>query len=137
MGWYLGAVAYLLQGGLDLIDREVEAAGDQGKVGVEVLDLFAEEDSRTRRGSCRREGGRRGRRFCRAAQDGDLADAVGLGELAVAVDPDDLEAPHAGREHHKDGDNQVLGDVELAGRDLFFAVDAAVRRRGWRRTCAA
>ena len=70
-------------------------------------------------------------------EDGDLADAVGFSEDAVAFCADDLQTIEAGDENAEDGDHDVLAGVQLARRDLLFpALGAtAARTEGRTRGC--
>ncbi len=54
-----------------------------------------------------------------------FANAVGFGELAITVYADNLQPPHACRQHSEYEDDDILGGVQLDRRDFFVAVDAA------------
>ncbi len=122
-GLVLGRGGVAPEDGFERVERDVQAAEMRGQVDRGVLDLlaqqvgvgagvivdqqpaFAVEDASAR------------------GEHGLLADAVGFGEHAVVVGAEHLQVPKAEHEHDQDEDDDVLRGVQLAGRELFFAVE--------------
>ena len=120
-GLVLGGGLEAAEGGLDLVDGDVEALGDEGEIGVEVLDLLAEEVAGDGGVVVDEEAAFAVEEAASGGEDGDLADAVGFGEDAVAVGSYDLEAPEADDQDGEDERDVVLGEVKLDCGELFLA----------------
>ena len=124
-GLVLGGDLIAAEGGLDLVDGDVEALGDEGQVGVEVFDLLAEEIAGDGGIVVDEEAAFAVEEAAAGSEDGNFADAVGFGEDAVAIGADDLETPEADEEDGEDERDDVLGGGELGGRELFGAAVGA------------
>ena len=109
------------QGCLDLVHRKIEAAGDEGNICLKVFDLVAQQEAGNRGVVVHEDAALAVEYLAARREHGILADAVGLGEHAVAVRAEDLQAPHPGGEHGEEQHDEVLGRVQLACRDLLIA----------------
>ena len=114
-------------GRLDLLDGEVEAGGDEREVEVGVGDLIAQEIAGDGRVVVDEQTAFAVEEAAARGEDGDLADAVGLGEDAVVGAVEDLEAVEADEEDGENGGDDVLRRMELGGGEFFFAAGEAVR----------
>ena len=124
-GLVLGGDLVAAEGGLDLLDGDVEALGDEGKIGVEVFDLLAEEIAGDGGIVVDEEAAFAVEELAARGEDGNLADAVGLGERTEAFGVEDLEAPETDEEDGENQRDEVLDGVKLADGQLFgFAVGA-------------
>lgn len=112
-GLVFGGGLEAAEGGLDLVDGDVEALGDQGEIGGVVLDLLAEEVAGDRGVVVYEEAAFAVEEAASGGEDGNLAGAVGFGEDAVAVGTYDLEAPEADYQDGQDERDIVLGEVKL------------------------
>ncbi len=99
----LGRDLKVAEGGLDLVDGDVKALGDEGQVGVEVFDLFAEEVAGDGGIVVDEQAAFAIEEFAARGEDGNLADAVGFGERTEVFSIENLEAPETGE---KDGENE-------------------------------
>ncbi len=122
-GLVLGRGGEAAERGLDLVDGEVEAVGDEGEVGGGVFDLIAEEVAGGGGVVVDEEAAFAVEDAAARGEHGHLADAVGLGERAVVLDAEDLKVPEAEGEDDEDERDDVLRGVQLAGGELFFAVE--------------
>jgi hypothetical protein len=113
-GLVLGGYLEAAESGVNLLDGDVEAAGDERQIGVEVFDLFAEEITGDGGVVVDEEAAFAVEEFAAGSEDGDLADAVGFGERAEAFGVEDLKTPEADEEHSEDKRDKVLDRVELA-----------------------
>jgi hypothetical protein len=105
----------------------VEAFGDEGQVGVEILHLFAEEVAGDGRVVVDEEAAFAVEELAAGGEDGDLADTVGFGERTETFGVEYLEAPESGEEDGENKRDEILGGVQLAhGQLLGFAVGAHV-----------
>ena len=121
-GLVFGGDLVAADGGLNLLDGDVEAAGDEGKIGVEVLDLFAEEVAGDGGVVVDEEAAFAVEELAARGEDGNFADAVGFGEGTEVVGAEHLKAPEAGEEDDENQRDEILGGVELAdGQLLGFA----------------
>jgi hypothetical protein len=117
------------KGGLDLFDRDVKALRDEGKIGVGVFDLLAEEVTGDGGVVIDEEAAFAVEETAARGEDGDLANAIGLGEGAEVVGTKNLEAPETCDENDENNRDDVLGRVKLARRYLLgFAVRAEIVR---------
>jgi hypothetical protein len=115
------------KGGVDLLDGDVEAAGDERQIGVEVFDLLAEEITGDGGVVVDEETAFAVEEFAAGSEDGDLADTIGFGEGTEAFGVEDLKTPEADEKHGEDKRDEVLDGVELAdGQLLGFAKGADV-----------
>ena len=97
----------------------------RGRSSVEVLDLLAEEIAGDGGIVVDEEAAFAVEDAAAGGEDGNLADAVGLGEGAEVVGAEHLETPESGDEHGENQRDDVLRGVELAGGELFgLAVEA-------------
>ena len=120
-----------VEDGLNLLDRHVETLGDKRELGGGVVELIAQDVAGDGGVVVDDEPAFSIEQAAARGEDGDLADAVGLGEDAVVLRADDLQAIEAGDEDGENGGDDVLRGVQLAGRDLLFAAaDAAAGTDG-------
>jgi hypothetical protein len=133
----LGGGGETLERGLNLLQRNVQAGGDQGEFGVGILDLFAQQITVRRRIVIDDQATFAVEDAASGSEDGNLADSVGLGQRAIAVHTEDLEIPEAEQKRGQDGDDDVLRGVQFAGRYLFFSVQRGIRGDHHGRQCPA
>jgi hypothetical protein len=115
------------EGGVDLLDGDVEASGDERQIGVKVFDLLAEEVTGDGGVVVDEEAAFAVEEFAARSEDGDFADAVGFGEGTEAFGVEDLKTPEADEEYGENKRDEVLDGVELAdGQLLGFAKQADV-----------
>jgi hypothetical protein len=121
------------EGGVDLLDGDVEASGDERQIGVEVFDLLAEEVTGDGGVVVDEEAAFAVEEFAARSEDGDFADAVGFGEGTEAFGVEDLKTPETDEEHGENKRDEVLDGVKLAdGQLLGFAKQADVLGFGMR-----
>ena len=58
-------------------------------------------------------------------EHGQLADAIGVGEHAIAVRAENLQTPHAGGQHCQQNHDEILGGVQLCRGDFLIAGEVA------------
>jgi hypothetical protein len=118
-GLILGGNLESADGGLNLLDGDVEAPGDKRQVGVQVLDLFAEEIAGDGGIVVDEEASFAVEELAARGEDGDLANSVGFGEGTKVFRVEHLETPEAGEQDSENECNEILGGVELADGQLF------------------
>jgi hypothetical protein len=117
------------QGCVNLVNRDVQPLGDESDVGVDVFDLLAEEVAGDGGVVVDEQAAFAVEEASARGEDGDLADSVGLGEDAVAIGADDLEAPETHDEGDEDKRDYVLRDSELERGELLFAAEWVIGTR--------
>ena len=131
-GLVLGRALEVAEGGLDLVEGEVEAGGDERDVGPVFGHLLAEDVAGGGRVVVDDEAAFTVEDAAARGEDGNLADAVLFGGSAVVLRAEDLQVPEAGDEDGEDENDDVLGRVQLDGGELFFAVVKVEEgRHGW------
>jgi hypothetical protein len=109
----------------------VEALGDERQVGVEVLNLFAEEVAGDGGIVVDEEAAFPVKEFAARSEDRDFADTVGFGERTEALGVEHLETPEADEKNGEDQRDEVLDGVELGdGQLLGLAAGAEVAGLG-------
>jgi hypothetical protein len=124
-GLVLGSVLVAADCGLDLLDGDVEALGDERQVGVEIFDLFSEEVAGDGRVVVDEEAALAVEEFAAGGEDGDFADAVGFGERTETFRVEHLETPESGEEDGEDKRDEILCGVEFADGQLLGLADGA------------
>ena len=109
----------MADGGLNLLDGDVKALRDERKIGVEVFDLFAEKVAGDGGVVVDEEAAFAVEEPAARGEDGNLADAVGLGERTEAFGVEHLEAPEAGQENGENQRDEILDRVKLADGQLL------------------
>jgi hypothetical protein len=128
----LGGDLEAAQRGLDLLDWDVEAAGDERQVGVEVLDLFTEEIAGDGGVVVDEESAFAVEEFAARGEDGDLADTVRFSKGTEVFRVEHLEAPEASEQDDENQRDQILDGVELAdGQLLGLAGALSFRMMDW------
>jgi hypothetical protein len=111
--------------GLDLLDGDVEACGDERQVGVEIFDLFSEQVTGDGRVVVDEEAAIPVEELAAGGKDGDFTDPVGFGERAEAFGVEHLKAPKAGEEDGEDKCHEILCGVEFADGQLLGLAEGA------------
>ena len=124
-GLVAGRGAIAAEGGAQLVEVEVEAAGDERQIVVHVAVLLADQEAGDGGVVVHHQAVLAVEELAARGQHGNLADAVLLGLQAVIVRAQHLQPPKARgqRQHHEE--NAVLHHRQLEGGELFVAVDSA------------
>jgi hypothetical protein len=118
-GLVLGGILIAANGGLDLLDGDVEPLGNEGQVGVEVFHLFAEEIAGDGGVIVHKEATFAVEELATGGENGDFADTVGFGERTEAFGIEHLKAPESGEEDGENQRDEILGGMELSDRQLL------------------
>jgi hypothetical protein len=113
------------ESGVDLLDGDVEASGDERQVGVEVLHLLTEEVAGDGGVVVHEEAAFAVEELAAGGEDGDFADTVGFGEGTEAFGVEYLEAPESGKEDGENQRDEILGGVEFADGQLLGLANGA------------
>jgi len=108
-----GPVAF--QRGAQLVQIEVQPAGNQRQVGVHIAVLLADQKTGDRGVVVHQQVPIAVEELAAGGQHRNLANAVLLGELTIRLRAQHLQPPQSGRQHQQDEQNAVLHRCQLDG----------------------
>jgi hypothetical protein len=125
-GLVLGGDLKATDGCLNLLNGDVEALGYKRQVGIEILNLFAEQVAGNRGIVVDQKAAFAVEKLAAGSEHGNLADAVGFGERTKTLGVEHLEPPESGEEYGENERDEILGGVKLAGGQLLGLADVLV-----------
>ncbi len=123
-GLIAGRGAVMAERGLKLLEIEVEAAGDDGQIGVDVVVLLANQEAGDGRIVVNEETALAIEELAAGGEDWLLANAVLLGEQAEVLSAEDLHPPQLRGEHEHQDEDAVLHHRCFEWGEFFAALSA-------------
>ena len=104
---------------MDLLNRDVKTLSDQRQIGVQVLDLFAQEETGDRGIVIDQQTPFAVEQPATWSEHGNLADSVGLGQSTETVRSGNLKPPEPRPQNYQDGGDDILHGMQLRCGKLF------------------